>query len=549
MRARIYIRVSTEEQVEGYSLEVQEERCRAFIISQGWTVEGLTADEGYSGYYATRPGITELISDAGNQKFDIICVYKLDRFSRKLKDLVNITDQLEELGIALKSVTEPFDTLTSHGKLQFQILGSFAEFERNRIKERVFPGMVKGVEKGHWQGGRYAPYGYTYNKNKKMLLLVSEEATAVELIFGEAAQGHSISAIARRLKQADVVNERTGQPFQTSLITRILRNPIYTGKIVWNRYGYSKKIRLGKTYLYEKKPQSQHVVGVGSHKPLISEEEFEYVQLLLDDKAILRGKGAIGRHRDSEHILSGVIFCSCGLPMYGDRAISNHAKKIYKRRYRCCSTVRYGASCGNKTIYADVVEGEVIKIIGEVTGSPQFIDDLLSGLQKELIDHDPAIGLQIKRYKTQYDLNRKKIETLIREAIDPLRKLEPELINKVYAEIRAEQEEIEKEMEKLREKATRAVSRETVEKFFAKIENFADYFRTFDNETKRSVVKTVLERITITDGQIAELSVKDCFKNSKGVTDKDGEEKSRVHLHIRLPDERTRLGKNSRPSF
>jgi site-specific DNA recombinase len=131
MKARLYIRVSTDEQVEGYSLEVQEERCRSFALSQGWAVEGLTPDEGYSGYYTNRPGLNTLLRDAKEKLYDVIVVYKLDRFSRKLKDLLNITEQLEEYGVGLKSVTEPFDTLTSHGKLQFQILGSFAGFGKH----------------------------------------------------------------------------------------------------------------------------------------------------------------------------------------------------------------------------------------------------------------------------------------------------------------------------------------------------------------------------------------------------------------------------------
>ena len=79
-------------------------------------------------------------------------VYKIDRFSRNLKDLLMLVDELLSYGAGFKSATEPFDTTTSAGKLMFQQLGSFAEFESNRIAERVFPGMVKGVQKGNWQG-------------------------------------------------------------------------------------------------------------------------------------------------------------------------------------------------------------------------------------------------------------------------------------------------------------------------------------------------------------------------------------------------------------
>ena len=87
------------------------------------------------------------------------------------------------MGIGYKSATEPFDTTSSAGKMAIQMLGSCAEFERNRLVERVFPGMVVGVKRGHWQGARYAPYGYRYNKEIKKLEVHPEEAKIVKEIY------------------------------------------------------------------------------------------------------------------------------------------------------------------------------------------------------------------------------------------------------------------------------------------------------------------------------------------------------------------------------
>ena len=89
-----------------------------------------------------------LIRDAKEHKFDLVLVHKIDRLSRNLRDLLNLVDELSSCDVGLKSATEFFDTTTSAGKLMFQQLGSFAEFERNRIAERVFPGMMKGVQRG-----------------------------------------------------------------------------------------------------------------------------------------------------------------------------------------------------------------------------------------------------------------------------------------------------------------------------------------------------------------------------------------------------------------
>lgn len=511
MKARIYIRVSTDEQVEGYSLEVQEERCRAYITSQGWEVEGVTSDSGYSGYYTDRPGLSQLISDAKEKKFDVVVVYKLDRFSRKLQDLLNIASQMEAYSIALKSVTEPFDTITSHGRLQFQILGSFAEFERNRIKERIFPGMIKGVMRGHWQGARYAPYGYRYNKSNKKLEIIPEESEVVKEIFKMSAQGFSSAKIARSLYNSGIVS-RNHKPFQSVAIIRILRNPIYTGKIVWNRCGYRKDIKVGKTYKYVCKPQEEWIIGEGAHAPIVSELEFEYVQALLDKKAdALRKRGflssgASGRQRrlDSDHILSGILFCDCGKAMYGDRVISNHRKKIYKRRYLCCSRTTYHVPCGNKTVYAENVEPKITEIIGKITHSPRFLDHLIKFLHENLIEDDPIIASQIRHCKAQYEINRKKLEKLVYEIIDPLNNIDHSIITKVINEINEEQKILENRIKELKDKVAPIVYKEAIDRFIEMLKDFNMLWGKFTNEEKKGFLRLIIKKIVMKDGKIKE---------------------------------------------
>ncbi len=177
MKIVIYIRVSTEDQArEGYSLEVQREYLESFAKREGHEVFKVYCDDGISAYSIRRPALQELLQDAKVKKFELVLVHKIDRFSRNLKDLLNLADELSSYSVGFKSATEPFDTTTSVGKLMFQQLGSFAEFERNRIAERVFPGMLKGVQQGNWQGARYSPYGYRYNKANKLLEIDELEA-------------------------------------------------------------------------------------------------------------------------------------------------------------------------------------------------------------------------------------------------------------------------------------------------------------------------------------------------------------------------------------
>ena len=550
MRARIYTRVSTDEQVEGYSIEVQDERCRAYILSQGWTVEGVTSDEGYSGFYDDRPGLVHILKLAADRQFDVIVVYKIDRFSRKLQDLLNIADLLEKTSVALKSVTEPFDTITSHGKLQFQILGSFAEFERNRLKERVFPGMAKGVTKGNWQGARYAPYGYRYDKVEKMLIEVPEESVTVRSIFELALEGYSITAIVKHLNRDGIINHRTGKAIQFSLVRNILKNPIYTGKIIWNKHGYLKNVKIGKTFKYAKKDEQEWVTGQGKHVPLITDEHFDLVQTMINQRYERLKKIGIFvspdanhtlRNIESDHILSGILSCDCGESMYGDRVISNRIKKIYKRRYFCTSRTKYGKPCGNPTVYAENIEGEVINLVEKIIKFPLCLDKLTGKLAEDIIEGDSTISSQIEYLKKQYQQNRHKLEKLVREFIDPENDVDRNIFDKIAREVKEEGRGIEDKIKQLKRRVEVSIGKKTIERFLSMLNNFETLWQRFSNEEKKSFLRSMFRKITVKNKQIIYIEFKEPFNEIMEAIEKDehgtrGKEVV-VYQDIRLPDE------------
>ena len=204
-------------------------------------------DDGYSGYSMERPALKALLKDAELKKFNLILVHKIDRISRNLKDLLHLCDDLlRPCGVDFKSITEPFDT-TAAGRLQLQILGTFAEFERNRLKERIFPGMVEGVKRGNWQGSRYAPYGYWYNKEKKILEVVPDEAKVIKMIFLMYLAGQSTPQIAGYLYEKGYTT-RSGGKFHTKLVCDILKNRVYLGVLVWNAHRYDRSQKTLKGY-------------------------------------------------------------------------------------------------------------------------------------------------------------------------------------------------------------------------------------------------------------------------------------------------------------
>src|SRR3989338_511004 len=134
----IYVRVSTEEQAkEGISIDAQIDRFKSFCKARGWKVFRIYTDAGFSAGTMDRPALKNLVDDINNKKINILLVYKIDRFSRKLKDLISILEDLKSKGVNFTSVTEQIDTTTAMVEAFFQIIGVFAQLERGMVKERV----------------------------------------------------------------------------------------------------------------------------------------------------------------------------------------------------------------------------------------------------------------------------------------------------------------------------------------------------------------------------------------------------------------------------
>lgn len=140
----IYARVSTDRQ----KVDMQLSELRDFVERSGWRIFNEYIDQGYTGANIKRPAFAEMIGAAKKRRFDILLVWKLDRLSRSLKDLINTLDELGSLGINFISYDNNLDTTTPTGKLVFQIIGAVAEFEKDIIRERVKAGLEHARQKG-----------------------------------------------------------------------------------------------------------------------------------------------------------------------------------------------------------------------------------------------------------------------------------------------------------------------------------------------------------------------------------------------------------------
>lgn len=181
MKCTIYVRVSTEEQAKkGYSLAAQTDKIIEFIKNKGWTYSDIYSDDDYTATSRRRPALERMLADAASKGFEAVLVYKIDRLSRRLKDLIDIVEEFAKYGIGFKSITELIDTTTPEGRLMFHQFGSFAQYERELISQRVSSGRDKRLKLGLWPGGN-PPYGYRLKDNK--LQVVEKEAKVIRLMF------------------------------------------------------------------------------------------------------------------------------------------------------------------------------------------------------------------------------------------------------------------------------------------------------------------------------------------------------------------------------
>jgi len=250
VRVAFYMRVSTVEQLEGFSLEMQKDALLQHVERNGYkhwfTNEKWHFSEQGSGGDMERGELKRLLKMAKNGEFDLVLVWKIDRISRSLSDLLQIFETLNKNGVSFASLKEDIDFTGAIGKLIFQIFGALAEFERENIKMRTTEGKKMSASQGNYTGGS-VPYGYEKIKNPSgkgsKLKLIGKEATIVKQIFNWFAYDKkTVTEIAKELNAMGVPKGKSlrstakGTKWKDTSIRNILQNEIYRGVYITNRF-------------------------------------------------------------------------------------------------------------------------------------------------------------------------------------------------------------------------------------------------------------------------------------------------------------------------
>jgi site-specific DNA recombinase len=202
-RVALYLRVSSEEQRDHETIEIQREFLEQYRNLYELEVADIYKDDGISGTIPLheRAEGRRLLDDAKAGKFDTVLVYKLDRLGRSLLVIVDAHDRLQTAGVSLRSATEPIDTSNPSGRLIFQMLASFAEYERETIRERTQAGLHRALRNGKHLG--MIPYGYDIAPDGSFVI-VEDEARIVAEIIANIAAGAALYSEAERLNDEGV---------------------------------------------------------------------------------------------------------------------------------------------------------------------------------------------------------------------------------------------------------------------------------------------------------------------------------------------------------
>ena len=336
-KAVIYARYSPGSDQNLYSIKSQIQECSIYAATQGYTIVKAYVDEFRTGKDDKRDDFQRMISDSKKGEFEVILVWKFDRFARSVAVDTKYTNILKQNGVEVISINEKIEN-NALGSFFRNVLASWNEFYSTNLSSNVMRGMNNNIDYGYFNGG-VVPFGYKSisandqyargNRPKKVLVIDDDKSCYVEEIFEKYAAGESVKTIYESLNSRGIKTS-TGKPFSKNSLTTILKNKVYIGIYHFN----------------------------GEERPnvlprIVSDELFEKVQKRIE----FNKKAPAHCTAGEEYLLTTKLFCGeCERQMTGKNGHS-HTKKIY-RYYECQGRKKLG--CDTKYIRKDELEEFVV---------------------------------------------------------------------------------------------------------------------------------------------------------------------------------------------
>ena len=464
----IYTRVSTAMQIDGYSLEAQRSRMKAFAEFNDYEIAGEYEDAGKSGKSIEgREEFNRMLEDirTGKDNVSYVLVFKLSRFGRNAADVLSTLQIMQDFGVNLICVEDGIDSSKDAGKLMISVLSAVAEIERENIRVQTMEGRLQKARDGKWNGG-FPPYGYKLENG--CLIINEEEAVAIRIIFEQwVSTDIGANGLAKYLENHGIrkIPRHNGKNllFDAALIRKIIKNPVYCGKIAYGRRK-TEKVH-GTRNDYKLVAQDDYIIVDGQHEGIISEDVWNQAQVKMAAQA--KKYEHVNKAKDAKtHLLSGLVKCPvCGAGMYGNKSIK-HKKDGTKYKdfyYYGCKhrTMTRGHKCDyKKQIQEELLDGAVVEVITKLVSNPKFasmmqdkinmkvdtsaIEDEITSLEKQL---KQAYGTKKKTLEDieQLDIEDKHYKRMRADLDDRLYRMYDKIddLEELLVEARAKKQSIE----------------------------------------------------------------------------------------------------------
>ena len=347
-KVAIYIRVSTKKQLDGYSLDAQETQLKKMCETNGYIIYKVYADEGKSGKDTNRPAFQEMMADMREGKFDKILVMKLDRISRSVIDLEVMIKEMQEHDVHFESASEKIDTSSSFGMMFVRLLAIFAQFERERISERVSDAFEEMVSEGKAITGSQ-PLGYKVENGK--VIIDEDKREIIEYIFDTYEKNNSIR------RTLLYTNEKFNLKLRYNSLRLLITNPIFYGCY---------------------RDNENYCTGY------LTKERWENIQNIINKKKMVKVYGS------RIYLFSGLVIDKC----CGTKMSGHYKKNIHNDTlaYRC-PKYRHSKTCESKSVINE-----------------KWLETyLLDNLDKYINDYFNSLDKEYTQSKTNYKDNTKKI--------------------------------------------------------------------------------------------------------------------------------------------
>lgn len=525
-KAAIYARVSTLEQAEeGYSIDEQVRVLRDLCEREGYVVHKEYVDRGKSGKNIKgRPALQELLHDAKSKDFDLVLVWKVNRFSRKTKDLLNIVEELEKRNIDFRSYTERYETETPAGKMQFRMLAVIAEFERDNIAQNVKMGMLARAKEGSWNGGQVLGYDVVSvpgeNRKRKLSKLVVNptEAQTVRKIFNLYVEGNGYKFIANKLNK-EGHRTKKNKDFSINGVKTILCNPIYAGFIRYNvRRDWNEKRRNN--------INPHPVIEKGQHEAIITDEVWEKAKSIMANRS-----GKPNRIHDGEFPLTGIMKCpACGAGMVIGRTtntLKDGTKKVLEY-YVCGAWKNKGSAvCRSNGVRTDYADKHVLQKLSTIATNEVLIEQIVKRINNKKEINSSPIQHEYETLKKALEANHQKKEKVLGLYEDDL--IQKEDLVQRLSTLNEEKEHLEERLTPIElqmgQGGTQHINFSMVKQV---MQNFkAAYKESLTREQRKRLIHLLIRQININEErQIESIQVQLNKEVAKHFTYKGGEDSS-----------------------